>query len=291
MLLLREKSGSDAAHSRLTGDWDCHVHVFGPRGIYPLTLDRRYTPGLADKSSLLAHAHRIGSDHVVLVQPSAYGHDNRCLLDALDAIGSCARAVVVLNPEEIDDDRLASLHALGARGVRINPSGGIQRLAQAEDAIKKTTARLAGTDWHIEVNCAPSLTRPIANLCSAAGLPVVYAHLLGLDPSDPDFNELAADAVTLAREEPIWIKLSGPDRVCRTPHNQARWAEAALALAGAAPDRVLWGSDWPHTPIEDGDGGAFRMIDDPGQLVWINAMMTEAASTLLMRVNPARLYA
>jgi predicted TIM-barrel fold metal-dependent hydrolase len=267
--------------------WDCHVHVFGQPERYPLVADRRYTPGVADVGRLLAHARAAGIDRLVLVQPTPYGDDNRCLFDALAELGSAHRALAVLDPLARDD--LQELHERGVRGLRINPPGAIQALSQVETAVPVAAARLSGTPWHIEVNCLPVLARPIAALCAGSGVPLVYDHLFGLDPSDPRFGSLAAEMIALAADVPIWVKLSGPDRVCVTREHYARWAEVALAVFEAASGRVVWGSDWPHTPVH-GQDSAFRPVDELAQLSWLHRVLGAEALRSVLRDNPQRLY-
>jgi 2-pyrone-4,6-dicarboxylate lactonase len=272
------------------GAWDCHVHVFGPRERYPLAAARRYTPALADGAGLLAHRDALGLDHLVLVQPSPYGTDNRCLIDALASLGPAARAIAALEPRDIDEARLTHLHALGVRGLRINPFGRVRALAGVAASIRATVERLRGTGWHVEVHCEPDLVRPVAAFAAAAAVPVVYDHVLGLEPAEPGFAAQAADLVALVAREPVWVKLS--DRACRTREDRAWLTETIAALAEAAPDRLVWGSDWPHTPLDDGGEAPapFRAADSRATLAWCASIVDASALCRILRDNPARLY-
>src|SRR3712207_6139262 len=118
--------GGSAPLGVIGGAWDCHVHTFGPHDRYPLSPERRYTPGEAMAADARTHAATIGARHLVLVQPSPYGEDNSCLLDALAALGPSCRGVVVLKASALDDTTLADLDAAGVRGVRLNPNGRIR---------------------------------------------------------------------------------------------------------------------------------------------------------------------
>ncbi len=152
--------------------------------------------------------------------------------------------------------------------------------------------RLSGTGWQIEVNCIADLARPIAELCAGSDVPLVFDHLAGLEPSDPAFKKQVERTVAMAMEAPVWIKLSGLDRVCRTADDRARWADAAAALGEVMPERLVWGSDWPHTPLEQmpGDEHRFRLVDDGAQLAWLSKILGETSFRRALVENPARLF-
>jgi 2-pyrone-4,6-dicarboxylate lactonase len=268
-----------------TAAWDCHVHVFGPRDRYPLQPASRYLPAPVTADDLQVHMARVGARSVVLVQASPYGTDNSCLLDRLLALGKEHRAVVSLLPNMISDRRITQLSAAGIRGVRINPG----KSAWGSDTLTlcvNLSEQLSGTGWHLEVNCSPDTGRRLARVCSNR-TPLVFDHLAGIDPAHPDFeSHVAAIGEILADRN--WIKISGLDRVRRCERDGERLTQTISLTRHFARDRIIWGSDWPHTPIEDGDA-PFRQIDMNVELSWILGRLGEDAERI-MCINPDRLY-
>lgn len=265
--------------------WDCHVHVFGPRERYPLQAAPRYLPGLAAPDDLRAHIARTGARTLVLVQASPYGTDNSCLLDALRALDGAHRAVISLLPNMISDRYLAQLTALGVRGVRINPgksAWGPEMVALCSDL----TQRLAGTGWHLEINCAPDVGRQLTRACGN-GVPLVFDHLAGIDPAHPDFESHLGALAEILRDR-NWIKISGLDRVRKSNRDNGRLTQAINLVRQIAPDRIVWGSDWPHTPIDNGNA-SFRTVDMNAELFWIFDGLGEDAERVIS-INPNRLY-
>lgn len=268
--------------------WNCHVHVFGARALYPLRADRRYTPAPAGTLELLAHARRIGASRLVLIQPSPYGTDNRCLLDAMSALPDNCRAVLALGSDRLTETTMADLHGRGVRGIRVNPGGRIGSLASLRHEIRRIAECLAQTPWHLEVNCAPSVAAPLADLVADLRTPVVFDHLFGLDPAQGDWATARDATRALLRRERIWVKISGVDRVCRAPADRGRVEEVVALLVETAADRLVWGSDWPHTPL-DGEGEAFRSVDDVGEAARMASLLAQAAAGIFVG-NPLRLY-
>ncbi|UUX50663.1 amidohydrolase family protein [Nisaea acidiphila] len=224
---------------------DCHMHIFGSAEAYPFDPERRYAPAPAEAERYWTSLAGTPVCRAVIVQPSVYGTDNSCLLDALASMSGRARGVAVLQPEDLDDAVLAGLHASGVRGLRLNtlsnPTGG----RPLEETLVEIDAALAGSGWHIQVFCAPRdfdfLTKQQQNLSGA----LVLDHF-GFLP--PDSRESERAALLRLVGEGAWIKLSGTDRLTRG--NDAAWfADLANEIAEVASDRILWGSDWPHTPL------------------------------------------
>lgn len=265
--------------------WDCHVHVFGPRERYPLQACPRYLPALTPLDDLKAHMARTGTRALVLVQASPYGTDNSCLLEALHALGGAHRAVISASPSMISDWRIAHLTAAGIRGIRIN-------LGKSDWDIDTVTLcsdlalRLAGTGWHLEVNCSPNIGRHLTKTC-VNGVPLVFDHLAGIDPAHPEFESHLA-ALTEILADRHWIKISGLDRVRKSEGDDSRLTRAISLVRQLAPDRIIWGSDWPHTPIDDGSA-SFRPIDMNSELPWILDRLGDDAERI-MCINPERLY-
>ena len=284
-----EPSAHAAPLSIIPDAWDCHLHVFGPHGRYPLSPDRRYMPGEATVEDARAHATKIGVARLVLVQPSPYGEDNRCLLDALAVLAPGCRGVVVLKASALVDATLADLTAAGVRGVRLNPNGRIRVADEVTDELRALTPRLRGSGWHVEVNCPAELAETLARIASPREVPLVFDHLLGLDPGAPDFPSRLDNAARLVMREPVWVKVSGTTRSPDLPHIRANQTDAISRLHDSAPDRLIWGSDWPHTPLADGESG-FRKVDDARE-VRLALSASGSWAEHLFRRNPERLFA
>jgi predicted TIM-barrel fold metal-dependent hydrolase len=267
------------------GAWDCHLHVFGHPARYPLPGRRRYTPGVATPADARAHAERIGAAHLLFVQASIYLDDNACMLDALAELGPAHRGVSVLPAAALDDRRLADFAAAGVRGVRLNPGGRIRELAQVADEVPALARRLAGTGWHLEVHCPVALAAPILDLATDA-VPVVFDHMMGLDLGGAGFADDLETVAGLAAHPNVWVKLSVRSAPGGDP--EANRAEAVRRLLAAAPERIVWGSDWPHTPWDGGHG--FRAVDDRREASAMLALVGDAAGRVF-RDSPARLFA
>jgi predicted TIM-barrel fold metal-dependent hydrolase len=230
--------------------WDCHVHVFTDAA--RLAEPFAYAPAPAGPDALAAHlaTHAIG--RAVLVQPSPYGYDNSATLEALDRLGPQHRAVIAVPPGVHAPPQLAALRGRGVRGLRYNPLG---RIARADAAARHTIALLgrsaADAGLALELNVAPRALPALADTLLAVPAPLVLAHFAGL---------LGASAGRAAREALLrlldaggtWVKASGLDRYPEAERD-ARLSAVAALLRRVARDRVLWGSDWPHTPLHAGE--------------------------------------
>ncbi|GAA4338476.1 amidohydrolase family protein [Pigmentiphaga soli] len=264
--------------------WDCHAHVFGPVGRFPYAARREYTPPDQPLAAYLRMLDAIGVRHGVLSQPSVYGDDNRCLLDALRAAGGRLRGIVVADVLAMDDARLEALTADGVRGVRINMAlpGGLP-VALLDDV----GARLRGSGWHLEIvlDKVGSLPALIPALRRAA-VPVVIEQMgsvrVAAGPAPAGFAELAG----LLRDGAVWAKISHPYKISAAPPAYRDTVPLARELVAAAPTRLLWGSDWPHPRVPGpmpNDGALLDLLYD-----WIDGDRA-IAETILCR-NPAQLY-
>ncbi|KQB53223.1 GntR family transcriptional regulator [Pseudomonas endophytica] len=230
-----------------TGACDTHAHVIcDDFERYPLVSDRSYTPPPAPEGLYLDVLRRIGIQRGVLVQPSVYGTDNRYMLDVLKRHQEQLRGVAVIN-EQIGDEELAKMHALGVRGVRINVlfRGGVNL-----DAMEHLANRVADLGWHmqflIDVRYLSELEARIAKL----PCPVVIDHLghfpAHLGVKEPGFEALLRNV----SEHGWWVKLSGAYRLSDQQPEYADTDALAHALLDTAPERMVWGSDWPHVALE-----------------------------------------
>jgi predicted TIM-barrel fold metal-dependent hydrolase len=276
------------------GATDCHVHAFDDPACYPFATGRSYTPGRADAADLGAFLQAHGLSRVVVVQPSVYDTDNRCTLDAVAELDE-ARAVLVL-PLHVSDADLAAYHARGARGVRLNlHSAGRDDTAEALEAFDSFAGRLRGSGWHLQLFAAHAVTLALAPRLRQAGLPVVLDHfgLVGLGSTRPE--DATAALLPLLEAPGLHVKLSAPARITPDPEAAPMLPRFVRHLARIAPDRLLWGSDWPHTASRRTPGTTmpetFEVIDDHRALARIGAWLDDEAAWQRMLVdNPARLY-
>jgi predicted TIM-barrel fold metal-dependent hydrolase len=266
------------------GACDCHVHVFGPSARYPFAADRTYTPPEASFRSYQAVMRDLGLTRAVLVQPSVYGTDNRAMLDALSQDGPNLRGVAVIGaPDDCGEDDLAALDAAGVRGVRINH---LFPAAEGTDNLDALAARIAPFGWHLQVLIDVAETTGLAKRLGSLPVATVIDHLghmpAALGSDHPGFQDLLA----LLREGRSWVKLSAPYRLSARsgpPYDDVRpFAEAVLE---AAPDRVVWGSDWPHPAIEGPRPHPATLLDP--LFDWVDD--ADLRRRVLVE-NPVRLY-
>ncbi|MEH3087943.1 MAG: amidohydrolase family protein [Xylophilus ampelinus] len=270
------------------GACDCHVHVVGPRDRHPMAADRRYTPGPAPVEALRGHLARLGLGRAVVVQPSVYGTDNACALDALDRLDGAGRGVAV-PPDDAGDAELRAMHARGVRGVRVNlESAGGRDLEAARAALARWSARVADLGWHLQLYAAPAVVAGLTDRLDRLPAPVVLDHFAmaaGAPGPDPDA------VCGLLRTGRVFVKLSAPYRL-GDPGSAAAWAARFLA---AAPSAVLWGSDWPHTARDPGRGrlevSAYRAVPAEALARDLRAWLpTPALRQAVLVDNPAALY-
>jgi predicted TIM-barrel fold metal-dependent hydrolase len=266
---------------------DAHAHIMGPKARYAYSTARVYTPPdclLPDYLKMLA---TLGVERAVLVQPSVYGTDNTVMLEAMKTAGGRFRGVAVV-AENISDTELKNLDAAGVRGVRVNIVDVKDRKPGTlpMDTLKKLARRVAPLGWHMEflmhADEFPDLDRAFADF----PVDIVLGHL-GYMKTDKGLDNAGFQALlNLMKAGRAWVKLTGPSRITTTgglPY--ADVVPYARALLETNPERVIWGTDWPHviikTPMPN-DGDLADLLSD-----WIpDARLREQ---VLVR-NPARLY-
>ncbi|WP_321893091.1 amidohydrolase family protein [Paraburkholderia tropica] len=267
--------------------WDCHTHIYGPWDTFPLPADAVYRPGAAPMSSLLGVHRELGISRGVLVQAACYQSDHSALLDAIVQTGGRYRGVALLDGSETDD-QLHALHEGGVRGIRFNFMG---HLAAEVDLgrLRSQAERVGELGWHVLLHGRLAEVLPVLNEWRSLETVLVVDHMGrpdGVDSSDSVQREQLWALHAHLQNERRWIKLSGVDRMMS---NSARpWPDAVPLvrdLLAAAPDRAIWGSDWPHPNIQ-GD-----VPDDAKLLAFIESVCSnpEAAHDVLVR-NPLRLY-
>lgn len=226
------------------GRWDSHAHVIDDPARYPLSPTRAYEPPSAPLAAYLALLDELGLTNGVLVQPSVYGFDNRCLLDALDAGEGRLYGIAVPAPDSSTTD-LETMNARGVRGVRCNlldPHG-----LTVEQALRWQPV-MRDLGWHVELHIAVERAGDLRAVVEPFEVPVVVDHMGrpapgSADPSMPHLEALAA----LVREGVCLVKLSAPYRLSAMP---APWDDVvplARALLAANAGACMWATDWPHT--------------------------------------------
>ena len=229
-----------------SGVIDCHAHIFGPFDRYPLVEGRSYTPAEASLDQYRELHRTLRVARGVLIQPSVYGFDNRCMVDALRQLGQNYRGVAV-TPPDCSDEELEALHEAGVRGLRINVVfGGGSALEDAE----RTAGRIQRLGWHLQFLVDVSRVADLKGFVRRLPVPVVIDHM-GHAPArtalrEPGFLEL----LELLRLGECWVKLSGSYRI--TSERQPPYGdvtEIAKALVQAGPAHCLWATDWPHPQI------------------------------------------
>ena len=270
------------------GACDAHCHVFGPGDKFPYSGKRTYTPPDAPAERLRALHKMLGIERVVLVQASVHGHDNSAMLDAIAQSPDTYRGVAMVAPT-ISDKELADLHTGGVRSIRFNF---VQHLGGAPDlaVVKKMAERIKPLGWHLVLHLDSEDLITYREFL--LGLPVPFAidHMgramvkNGLDQKP---FELLLDL--MKTNEKAWVKVSGAERIsadlsAAVGGHYADSAPFARKLIEAAPDRVLWGTDWPHPNV--------REMPDDGKLVDLLPLFTSDASLMhkLLVDNPTRLY-
>lgn len=269
-----------------TGASDCHVHVYDRR--FPAAPGARLLPPDASVEDYRLLQQRIGSTRAVLVTPSTYGTDNRCMLEGLAALGDQARGVAVIDGYE-RDEALEQLHVQGVRGVRLNLSLGVSGSA---DLLEPLAARIAPLGWHLQLLMAPDLLATLAPVLRRLPVALVFDHFGRIAPAQVGRHAAHGLLLELLEEGRAWVKLSG-GYIVSPLHTVDDPALDALAHSylRCAPERVLWGSDWPHATAT---AGVQPLPDDARQVDRL-AQWTEGAggSATLRRVlvdNPHALY-
>lgn len=268
---------------------DAHFHVFGPAERYPARDPKlRYRPPFAPLSEYMELAAKLGFERFVLVQPSAYARDNACLLDAMRELGPRCRGIVDIDEDAPEAD-LARMHAAGVRGVRVNVSpvhpperGLAERLIPR---VRRLESRLAELGWQLDFLLPGWLTAELMPVLRTLKVDFTLAHMgmfLARDGvAQPGFGELLR--LLQHGERRCWVKLTGVYRMSQAT-GFADAVPLARALIAAAPDRVIWGSDYPHLSFADkvGSVGLFNLLG-----TWAPE---EATRRRILAENPARLF-
>lgn len=285
---------SEPAGDLPAGACDCHTHVVGDPVSYPMLPQRHYTPAQAPHEALMAHLHRNGLQRTVIVQPSFYGSDNRCMIDSLIRLQGAGRGVAVVD-DDAGDAMLAQLHAVGIRGLRINvESAGVRDTCSVEGPLRRWADRIAPLGWHLQIYAAHTTTVQLAPLLSSLAVPVVLDHFAMLPATAGPEHMAVRCILDLLIAGNVYVKISAPYRIASVEPVRAV-TNLARALIKANPMRVLWGSDWPHTNREPGKAAheisCYRDIPSATLIESIGNWLPNAALRKQVLVdNPAQLY-
>lgn len=267
------------------GAVDAHCHVFGPGAQFPYAPERKYTPCDASKDQLFALRDLLGFERNVIVQATCHGNDNRALVDAIAHSNGRARGVASV-AAEVSDAEIRLLHEAGVRGVRFNF---LKRLADftPPEVLMRTAERIAPLGWHVVVYFEAQNLPELWDFFTRLPTIVVVDHMGRPDVTQPVDGPQFERFVRLLREHPnIWSKVSCPERISQSgPPTYDDVVPFARRLVETFPDRVLWGTDWPHPNLKT------HMPDD-GTLVDMIPRIAPTAELQrkLLVDNPMRLY-
>lgn len=267
------------------GSVDAHCHVFGPGAQFPYAPERKYTPCDAGKDRLFALRDRLGFDKNVVVQATCHGADNRAMLDALRTADGRARGVATVRPE-VSDDVLAEMHGDGVRAVRFNF---VRRLVDPKpDAYYRgILERIAPLGWHVVVYFEATDLEERWEFFTSLPTTVVVDHMGRPDVTQPADGPEFSRYVKLMEQHPnVWSKVTCPERLSKSgPPGYDDVVPFARLLVEHFPDRVLWGTDWPHPNLTD------HMPDDGLLVDFIPRIaVTDVLQAKLLIDNPTRLY-
>jgi predicted TIM-barrel fold metal-dependent hydrolase len=275
---------------------DCHVHVFDPPSRFPLWAGRTYTPDVAVVEQLEALQRALHFDRVVVVHPSPYGTDNACTLAALRHLGPRSRGVAVID-DNVSDAALRDMHEAGMRGVRVNlATAGVDDPAAALKSLQQAARRAADMGWHLQTYTTLAVIAALAEEIARLPTTLVVDHFGRAQGAGGVAQPGFATLLKLVGSGKAYVKLSAPHRNSNAP-DYADMAPIARALIAANPDRILWGSDWPHTgtsPKGHADPSTvepFRGEDDGRGLNRLAEWTANSgALNKILVENPARLY-
>jgi len=278
------------------GACDCHTHIHGDPAKFPFFSGRIYTPETALPEEMAALHKALRMQRVVIVTPSVYGTDNSATLYGMKARGANARGVAVID-DKTPESELDAMGRAGVRGIRLNlatgggndPSAGRRRFEAAAERVKNR-------NWHVQMYTNLAVISSIKDLVATSPVPVVFDHFGGaqaaLGPQQPGF----ADLLELVRSGKAYVKISGAYRASKLAPDYADAAPLAQALIAANPERIVWGTDWPHPNSASGRPATevtpLFQIDDGRLLNQLPVWAPDAAIRKKILVdNPARLYA
>ena len=265
------------------GACDAHCHVFGPGDVFPYSSSATYRPEDAPKEKLFALHRHLGLSRSVVVQASCHGTDNRAMVDALEAGNGNYRGIAMVERDVTGAD-LQALHEAGVRGVRFNFVAHLGEAAD-QDAVREIVAKIRPFGWHIVVHFDSHWLEGLAPFLKSLDIVTVIDHMGRIDTSAGVGQQAFQLLLELMEDERFWVKVCGSERLSRSgpPFHDA--AEYGRLLVEKFPNRVLWGTDWPHPNIK-------ANMPDDGELVDLLKIIAPTPESLKRLVvdNPTRLY-
>jgi len=277
-----------------SGACDCHTHVFGDPRRFPFASSRTYTPPTASVDEMRNLHRALRTTRVVIVQPSVYGTDNSCTLDAITQLGPNARGIAVID-DQTSNAQLDEMDRSGIRGIRINlatvgqtdPDLGRRRL-------EATVARIGKRRWHVQMFTQLSVIEAMQKDVAASPVPVVFDHFGGAQAAGGSSQRGFDVLLDLVRSGRAYVKVSAPYRGSTAAPDFADMAPLAKALIVANVQRILWGTDWPHPDTTPGRApteiSPLRQIDDGRVFNQFASWITAAERTRILVDNPKELY-
>jgi predicted TIM-barrel fold metal-dependent hydrolase len=275
---------------------DCHVHVFGTAAEFPFAARRGYTPPPASAAELSALQQALRLSRVVIVQPSVYGSDNSCTLDGMRRLGDRARGVAVID-DLTTNEALHDMHRAGIRGVRVNlETAGETDPGAARRNLAVAIERVAPLGWHVQVYTRLSVVAELSDEVAGLPVPIVFDHFGSAQAAGGVDQPGFAALLQLVSAGQAYVKVSAAYRSSEKAPAYGDVAPLAKALIAANPDRIVWGTDWPHPHAASPDMAhdqlaPFYDIDDG---LALNQLALWAPSAAIRRKilvdNPARLY-
>jgi len=277
------------------GACDCHVHTFDPQH-FPYSPGRPYTPEPVSVEELRSLHSALRMSRVIIVQTTVYGTDNAGALDAMKKLGSRARGIAVID-EKTPDSALDEMDRAGIRGIRLN----LETAGQTDPEIGRkrfqaAVERIKNRKWHIQIYARLSVIEGIKDQIAAAPMPVVFDHFAGTQAApgveQPGLNSLLG----MLKTGKAYVKISAPYRSSSKAPDYPDVAPIAKAMIAANPQRILWGSDWPHPGLpvpgrSNAEITPFFQIDDGQVLNLLPKWVPNAATRKTILVdNPAKLY-
>jgi predicted TIM-barrel fold metal-dependent hydrolase len=270
------------------GACDSHAHVFGPFDRFPLIAERRYQPPLGPYEDYVAMLDRAGFAYGAPVHASANGYDNSGTLDALARAGGRLRGVAVVHPDA-GREELEAMHALGMRGLRFSDTGPAPARQRAPGVLALAdlpalAPRLRALGWHADLFALCRHIVAIGPQLLELGIPIVVDHMGRFDAALGVGDTVFQSFLRLVRDGEVWVKLTP----LRNSTNYPDYSELRPfhdALLEAAPDRLLWGSDWPFIGMDDAPPDVGVLIDRFD--AWTQ---DEPLRTRIFVDNPSRLY-
>ena len=277
------------------GACDCHTHIHGDPGKFPFFPGRVYTPEMALPEEMAALHQALRMPRVVIVTPSVYGTDNSATLYGMKARGADARGVAVID-DKTPENELDAMARAGVRGIRLNlATGGASDPAAGRSRFERALERVKSRNWHVQLYTNLATISAIRDLVAVSPVPVVFDHFGGaraeLGPQQAGFAQL----LDLVRSGRAYVKISGAYRSSNLAPDYADVVPLARALIAANPERIVWGTDWPHPNSASGRKATeltpLFQIDDGRLLNQLPVWAPDAATRSKILVdNPARLY-